>query len=275
MGAPVAQPAAPRPPVAGLLGAPDGPPDRLDLALGGEQVALVGHVAQHLAVAEVDQLQHRRHHAPGPPEHQGVELHLEQRLGLEHLARGPSGLVVHDPDRAVGGDVDPVHEAAQQQARVEQRLDVQLALGGLEPARVLQREVAVQDGPAGRQPGRHVGDVRTPRPPAARTSRRARAPPRAAAPRPAPACRAPARGCPLGGQVEEVLEHLVDDGAAHGVGRGRLRQPVDGAEAVEQRAGHEVAGPAGGERAEHVDPVDGRRHPLGRGVLLHAHGHAP
>ena len=40
--------------------------------------------------------------------------------------------------------------------------------------------------------------------------------------------------------------------------RRRLGQPVDGAEAVEQRAGHEVAGPAGGERPEHVDPVDRR-----------------
>ena len=60
----------------------------------------------------------------------------------------------------------------------------------------------------------------------------------------------------VGGQVEQVLEHLVDDGAAHGVEGERLGEPVDGAEAVEQRAGHEVAGPAGGERAQDVDPVD-------------------
>ena len=59
-------------------------------------------------------------------------------------------------------------------------------------------------------------------------------------------------------QVEEVLEHLVHEGAAHRLGGGGLGQPVDGAQAVEQRAGHEVAGPAGGERAEHVDPVDRR-----------------
>ena len=64
-------------------------------------------------------------------------------------------------------------------------------------------------------------------------------------------------GRALGGrQVEEVLEHLVHEGAAHGVGGGRLGQPVDGAEPVQQRAGHEVAGPARRERAEHVDAVD-------------------
>ena len=65
---------------------PDRLPDRLDLALGGEQVGLVGLVAQHLAVAEVDQLEHRRDDAAGAPDDERVELHLEQRLGLEPLA---------------------------------------------------------------------------------------------------------------------------------------------------------------------------------------------
>ena len=65
-------------------------------------------------------------------------------------------------------------------------------------------------------------------------------------------------GRALGGrQVEEVLEHLVHEGAAHRVGRGLLGQLVDGAVAVEQRAGHEVAGPARRERPQHLDPVDG------------------
>ena len=61
-------------------------PDRLDLALGGAQVVLVGLVAQDLAVAEVDQLEHRRHDAAQAPEDERVELHLEQRLGLVALA---------------------------------------------------------------------------------------------------------------------------------------------------------------------------------------------
>ena len=65
------------------------------------------------------------------------------------------------------------------------------------------------------------------------------------------------------GSVEEVLEHLVHDGAAHGVERRLLGQPVDGAEAVHQRAGHEVARPARRDRPEHVDPVHGRGDPLG------------
>ena len=48
---------------------------------------LVGDVAQHLAVAEVDQLQHRAGSTPRVRQmHQRVELHLEQRLGLEQLA---------------------------------------------------------------------------------------------------------------------------------------------------------------------------------------------
>ena len=38
--------------------------------------------------------------------------------------------------------------------------------------------------------------------------------------------------------------------AAHGVGRGRLGQPVDGAEPEQQRAAQEVRGPAGRERAQ-------------------------
>jgi hypothetical protein len=69
-------------PVALLVGTADGVPDRLDLPLGGEQVGLVGLVAQHLAVAEVDELEHLRHHAARAPDEEGVEAHLEQRLGL-------------------------------------------------------------------------------------------------------------------------------------------------------------------------------------------------
>ena len=60
VGAPGAELARAGPPVAGLACGGDRLPDGLDLALGGEEVVLVGLVADHLAVAEVDQLQHRR-----------------------------------------------------------------------------------------------------------------------------------------------------------------------------------------------------------------------
>ncbi len=59
-------------------------------------------------------------------------------------------------------------------------------------------------------------------------------------------------------QVEQVLEHLVHHRAAHRVGRRLLGQPVDGAEAVEQRAGAEVARAARRERPQDVHAVDGR-----------------
>ena len=53
------------------------------------ELGLLGGVAQHRPVAQVEQPQLARHHAAGAPEHQRVELHLEQRLGLERLARAP------------------------------------------------------------------------------------------------------------------------------------------------------------------------------------------
>ena len=49
----------------------------------------------------------------------------------------------------------------------------------------------------------------------------------------------------------------MDEGAAQGVDRRLLGEPVDRAEAEQQRTRHEVGGPARGERPEHVDAVDG------------------
>ena len=56
----------------------------------------------------------------------------------------------------------------------------------------------------------------------------------------------------LGGrQVEEPLERGVHDRAPDGGGAGPLGQLVDDPEPVEQRAGHEVAGPRRRQRADH------------------------
>jgi hypothetical protein len=137
----------------------------------------------------------------------------------------------------------------------------ELALRGLEAARVLEGEVAVEHLAAGRQPvahrralgAEHLGDRRL------RLEESV------------PGGNQQVAGLVgralVGRQVEQVLQHLVDHRAAHGVGRERLGQMVDGPEAVEQGTGHEGAGPARGERAEDVDPVDRGADPLGRGAL--------
>ena len=226
-------------------------PQRQQLALGGQQVGLVGRVAQDLAVAEVHQLQQRRDDPGRPPQDQRVELHLEQRLALERLARRPPGLVVHHPHRAARGDVDPVDDPAQPQAAGQDHLDVLLTARGLEPPGVLQAEVAVQQGPGRRQPARDGRLVLEQRGEVGLLGQRA-VPLR-------PQQRRRALHGPLRGrQVEQALQDGVHQRAAGG-GRGRLlRQPVDRPEAVEQRAGHEVAGPRGRQRTEdgEVD-VDG------------------
>jgi hypothetical protein len=232
--APVAQAAGPRRELAQLRGALDRRPQGEHLALDGQQVGLVGGVAQHLPVAQVHQLEQPGHDAARAPQHQGVELHLEQRLALEGLARRAAGLVVDHPDLTRGRDVDPVDDAAQAQPAGQHHLDHLLARGRLEPPRVLQGEVALEQSACGGEPrlqlgvvGEQAGDLRLgltqglPR----RADQAGRALQR-----------------PLGRrQVEQPLESGVHHRAAGGGRRGCLRQPVDGAEAVEQRAGHEVA----------------------------------
>src|SRR4051794_23816915 len=100
--APVAEPALVGPEVTGRHGPLDRRPDRLQGALEAHQLALVGGVGERVAVAEVEQLQLAGDDAAGTPEHQRVELHLEQRLRLEGLPRHRPGLVVDDPERTVG-----------------------------------------------------------------------------------------------------------------------------------------------------------------------------
>ena len=181
-----------------------------------------------------------------------------------------SRFIVHHPDGPVGCDVEPVDEAAQQQLGVEQRLDVQLALRGLEAAWVLKREVAVEHLTRGAHPlqeaglvgglgvvehvgeRRVVGDERLPRRHQHVAGR---------------------LGRPVGRrQGEQVLQDLVHERPAHRVDRERLRQAVDRAEPEQQRTGHEVHRPAGRDRAEDVDPVDPPGDALGRrGLLVDGH----
>src|SRR6476661_8488582 len=76
--APVAEPARAGTPVAGARCVLDGGPQRLDLALDPEEVLLVGLVGDDLAVAEVDELEAAGDLAAQSPQHERVELHLEQ-----------------------------------------------------------------------------------------------------------------------------------------------------------------------------------------------------
>ena len=109
--APVAQPGrgrvelTPRPPPARWRRAGPAPCARWT---AGRLVRLV---PQHLAVAEVHELQPSRHLAGHAPPRQRVEAHLEHRLRLEAGARAATRLVVDDADLAGRGAVDPVDEA--------------------------------------------------------------------------------------------------------------------------------------------------------------------
>jgi len=134
------------------MGARDRGPQGVDLALGGQQVLLGRLVLEHLAIAQIDQLQQVGDPPRAAPEHQGVEFHLEQRLGLEDLTRRATGLVVDHPDGTRSVDVDPVDVPAEQQPRVEDVLDVQLALCGLQPGGILELEVRGEQRSALRQP---------------------------------------------------------------------------------------------------------------------------
>src|SRR5664280_1988990 len=149
---PIAEAAAPRPPVAGLRRPLDRRPQRHDLAFGGAQVGLVRHGPQYLAVAEVHQLEQSRDASGQPPHNERVEPHLEQRLALEDLRRGAPGLVVDHAHVTAGGLVEAVDVAAQSQSRGQRRLDVVLPLYRLEPGRVLEVEVTGEQLPRGVQP---------------------------------------------------------------------------------------------------------------------------
>ena len=238
MCAPVAHPRRVRTEIACGAGRLDGAPDRHQRLLEAQQLVEIGGVVQHLAVGQIEQPQPRGQHAPGPQQRHGIELHLEH--GLEfgqcpRLGRCLAGLVVDHPQLAGGRDVDAVDEAAQQCAVLELDLDALFAALRVEPRRVLQPVVART---AARGPHRGVrpaARARSRRP--GRAARRRRAPTRAR--RASSRCRGPLGG----GQRVELFQRRMHHRTAHLRGRGRLRQPVDGAEPVEQRALLEVAGP--------------------------------
>jgi hypothetical protein len=231
--APVAQLALARPEVLELGGLLDGLPQREQLALNGEQVGLVGGVAQDRAVTEVHQLQQLRDLPRRTPQDVGVELHLEQRLALERLPRRFPGLVIDDSHVTGGRDVEPVDDAAQPQSAGEDDLDVLLPLRDEHPARVLEAEVALQELLGTGQPGRQVRLVRE-HLADGWLGREQRLPLR---PEQVPRG---VRSALLRRQLEQALQHRVHDRAARGRRGGRLGQPVDRAEPEQQRAGHEV-----------------------------------
>ena len=245
MAAPVAQPGRARSEIAGQAGPGDRLPDRLQGLLEPGQLVLGRLVAERVGVGQVDQSELAWHHATGAPQHQGIELHLEQRLGLERLARDAAGLVVHDPDVAGRRDVHPVDVAAQPQP-VQHYLDQFLAGGRFQPGRILQGEV-VGDQPAGRvQPagqlglggtGEQLGELGLVG--------------QQLLPGRADRLLGPALGAVGGRQVEEPFQHRVHQGAAQRITARWLRQPIDAAEPVQQRAGLEVRRPGRRQRADH------------------------
>src|SRR5262245_5671634 len=237
--APVAQPARAGPPVA-LLGRPaDRSPQRVNFAFGGAQVGLVRDVSQDLAGPEVHQLQHPGPRPTNPPQPQCVELHLEQRLGLEADPWGHAGLVVHYPHRTVGGHVETVDITAQQQAIIEHGLHVELALGRLEPTRIFELEVPLEQFGGALEPGHLDGAVGI----IGKEARQLRLGLAQLLPGRADQLGGARRDAIARGQVEQRIQDVVQQCAPCCDRAWPLRQPVDDPEPVEQRAGHEIARP--------------------------------
>ncbi len=146
------------------------------------------------------------------------------------------------------GNVDTVDEPAQPHAAVESSLDEYLALRRLDAGRIFKAEIGLKEHARARQPRRHllvrggtvvrqIGEQLNEfwslfeQPLPLRFEQRRRALDRA-----------------LGGRVvEQPLEDAVDERAPRRDRARRLRQPVDHAQPVEQRAGHEIAGARGRE----------------------------
>jgi hypothetical protein len=192
-------------------------------------------VPHDLPVAEVLELKERRQHAALAPQHVGVEPHLEQRRALVACTRRAAGLVVDHADRAVRCDVQAVDDPAQLRSVLELRPDEDLTLVRLEPVRVLEREVGVQQVACAGEPRLPlllgVEQVQVPGLLGVERLPRVRQHPDRGVSRPV------ARG-----QVEQVLEDRVHERPAGSSSAGRLGEPVDDAQTEQQRAAQEVVG---------------------------------
>jgi hypothetical protein len=237
------------------------------------EVVLIRLVGQYLAVAEVQQLQTARDSAGRPMHNECVEPQLEHRLLLPLLARGATGLVVHDTQAAISF-IHAVDVPAQQQVRIEGDLDELFAVGRLDPARILEDEVPVEQhsrvgeqlvrcrlGDRGRFVGRPVGIL----------DERERCL-RFVLEQVAEGQREDPAGlvdCALrSGQVVETVEHFVDEGSAERGKTWPLGQSVDRAEPVEQPATEEVPGPARRQGA-HDRMSGGAAHLAGAHAVTH------
>ena len=192
-----------------------------------------------LAVAEVDELEQPGNDPAHPPEHQRVEPHLEQRLAPRTPPKANARSCSRPPAARPRGRRPAGRRSRAASARrpgpSRRRARVRPAPAGSGPPGVNHRsisssaELSQAAGDRPRRPG-----TGSPAP-----GSLAAAPATAGA-----AARWRLDGAVHGRQVEEPLEDRVHDRAADGCGRRRLGEPVDHSEAVEQRAVHEVGGPA-------------------------------
>ncbi len=239
---PAAQFGRVRPPVSGLVRALDGRPQRDDLSLGGNQVCLIGFVAQHMSAAEIEQLQKSRQLPGRTPQDQCVEAHLEQCLLLIAGSRRLTCFVVDNSHVASLIAVEAIDESAHDETAFECGLNVEFAVCRIEPGGVLEGEVHLDQRDSRVEPLRRIlcgGEKRRGKV----SLRRAHNGP----------CARQHGGGSLDGavggrQVEEILKHLVNHRAAHSVTTWLLGNPIDHPEAVKQRTVHEVARTRGRER---------------------------
>ncbi len=279
--------------------AADRGPDRVEGAGEPAQLRLVRGVAQLLGAGQVQQPQLGGHHPAQAQQRQRVELHLEQRPRLGDGAGRAAGLVVDHADR---GAVRPPRStgrpgrrsraaAAPTPARPRRaapgpRVRAGAGLRGRSRRRAAARRSRASPRPAdsrlvGRRPSSAtgVGESGLVGGPGLAAEQRGGEPgvvgaqlrPRRRDERPSSLRRAL-----LGRQQEQPLQHRVHQRAAGLRRAGHLGQPVDRAEAVEQRALLEVVGARRRERRATRDVRRrlGRRTGAGRprGALRLRHG---
>lgn len=215
----------------------------MQLPLERLEFPLLRGVGQPLLVGEVEQLQHGGHDATRAPQDQRVELQLKKGLGLPTLAGCLARLVVDHAQRAVGCLIEPVNDAAKSQTAVQHVLDVFLAVRGLDPARVFEREIALHERFRGGKPLLFVGQLG-----ATEQSRGIRVGVAQLLPRRQQrgiGC----RGRPLPRrEVEQTFENRMDEGSPHGLPTRRLGHLVNHSQPVSKRAALEVRGTRRGQR---------------------------